>query len=311
MHPHPVAAADFIAPVLRGAPRGGRVAAVFSGALIIDCPATTDRPAAVLALLAARASAVPVGVRSTEPLPAASVGASVQVGAGGLALSGTSYLVSRTWPSAVPRIDPDPRRLARLADRSDRAALGLDRAWVAALGAALESAPAAAGEADQGDEALLGAVRALVGRGAGSTPAGDDVLAGTMVGLHALGRADLAHRLGGMVDQSRTTPYSAALLAGAADGHAMIEALAVLRWLHRTAPGDGDAPAERLLAVGHTSGADLTAGLLVGLGGEHLATGLGAEALAPSSTSGAPEPPAATPNRPPTRTATPDRSEAA
>ncbi len=278
----PVAAAAHVAPVLAGSARPAVVGAVFSVAIVLDCTQPvlggTGSGGATVVLLAPRAAAVPLGVRSTEPLPPTHIGAPAQVGDGGLTLAGTTFRLVRTWSSRVPTIDPGPDRLAELTQPARAAALGLDSARLRELAGAI-----------RGDDRtrLLDTVRSLVGLGSGSTPAGDDVLAGLLVGLHARGRADLVAGVSAGIDPSRTTRYSAALLAAAAAGHAALEALAVLHRLHRPAhPGriytggpkahvptytgpqkmitEHD-PVRTLLALGHTSGADLTAGLLLGL----------------------------------------------
>ena len=63
---------------------------------------------------------------------------------------------------------------------------------------------------------------------------------------------------------NRTTALSADLLRLAGDGHAGLEALAVLAALHRPDVPIADA-VDRLLSIGHTSGADLATGLAIGL----------------------------------------------
>jgi hypothetical protein len=111
---------------------------------------------------------------------------------------------------------------------------------------------------------------ALVGAGDGLTPAGDDVLAGALVAASATGhprleewraatRAALARR--------STTAVSRGLLTHALDGWATPEladfVVAVCRRHDAGATG-------RLLAVGHSSGTALAAGVLHVLGGEAL-----------------------------------------
>jgi hypothetical protein len=113
----------------------------------------------------------------------------------------------------------------------------------------------------------------IVGLGPGLTPSGDDVLAGLLVALRALGASVqhgdtalwLADWLGAAVTadaDTRTTTLAATLLHCAAEGQASAEATAVLRGV---AGLDPLGPAvRRLLAAGHTSGADLAFGLLAG-----------------------------------------------
>ena len=105
----------------------------------------------------------------------------------------------------------------------------------------------------------------LLGRGPGLTPAGDDVLAGWLLAVHH----DTATRdeLRPAVAAARhtTTAVSAALLEEAAAGRGVPAALALADALagHGDPSGLG-AALDRLLRVGHTSGAALAHGLLRG-----------------------------------------------
>jgi len=123
----------------------------------------------------------------------------------------------------------------------------------------------------RGDEAnIVTHVLTLAGLGPGSTPAGDDFLIGLMTGLRAWPTFQLpeelsvedACRLIGQVAIPRTNTFSAAQLTAAREGHMgsgwhrLAAALAI-----------NDRPAireeaDRLLAVGATSGADAMAGFL-------------------------------------------------
>jgi Protein of unknown function (DUF2877) len=123
---------------------------------------------------------------------------------------------------------------------------------------------------------LAGAVEtaeSLVGLGPGLTPSGDDMLAGLLLALRLLGGAIrggtravwLADWLGAAVTHDasdRTTSVSATLLHCAARGQAAAEVATVLRAFAGQEPA-GPAVA-RLLAAGHTSGADLAWGLAAG-----------------------------------------------
>jgi hypothetical protein len=111
------------------------------------------------------------------------------------------------------------------------------------------------------------AVAALLGRGTGLTPAGDDLLAGALAALRAVG-SPAAHGLGSAVRVLApvgTTRLSAALLEAADVGAVVPEAAAVLRALAGVGTGSLDAATGRLVALGHTSGWHLAAGLLVGV----------------------------------------------
>jgi hypothetical protein len=110
------------------------------------------------------------------------------------------------------------------------------------------------------------AVGPVLGRGTGLTPAGDDLVAGALAALRAVAAASpLAEALGAAVRAlapDRTTQLSSALLLAADEGAVVPEAAAVLRAL--AGIGDLGAALDRLVAVGHTSGSYLAAGLLVG-----------------------------------------------
>src|SRR5262249_55971152 len=102
-------------------------------------------------------------------------------------------------------------------------------------------------------------VEDLLGRGEGLTPLGDDILAGRLVTLAVLD-PPAARRLGARaaaLAPARTPAVSAASLRPAARGECIPE----LAPLIEGAPGALD----RLLAVGHTSGAGLAHGVRTAL----------------------------------------------
>jgi hypothetical protein len=104
--------------------------------------------------------------------------------------------------------------------------------------------------------------RDRLGKGDGLTPYGDDVICGVMLGLLAIDHAD-ADRLAGELRESpleeRTTALSAALLRCAADGWCIPPVERFLVSL--SGETSTDRAAEALLAVGHSSGRGLLAGL--------------------------------------------------
>jgi hypothetical protein len=113
----------------------------------------------------------------------------------------------------------------------------------------------------------------LVGLGAGGTPAGDDLLVGYLAGVWSSiardrRRADFAAGLGGIWRRlaKRTNDVSSAYLRAAAAGE-VSERLTVVA----AGIAEGAAPAAvaeaaiAALAIGHSSGADGTYGLLLGL----------------------------------------------
>jgi hypothetical protein len=102
-----------------------------------------------------------------------------------------------------------------------------------------------------------------IGRGEGLTPYADDVICGALVLLRAAAHpsADtLAEQMRGIDLEQRTTATSAALLRQAADGWC-IDQLA--NYLSHLATGLGHSRdvVRALLAVGHSSGAGLLAGV--------------------------------------------------
>jgi Protein of unknown function (DUF2877) len=160
--------------------------------------------------------------------------------------------VNRWFDPRVRVTDLDPDAVAHLAGRVD------------ARPAPDPAVPAAAVDDLAADPA--GAVDDLVGRGGGLTPAGDDLLAGCLAALRAR-RSPEAGALGAAVRRrarGRTTRLSAALLAAADHGAVVPEAAAVVRALAARPGPDLDRAADRLLALGHTSGWYLAAGLAVG-----------------------------------------------
>jgi Protein of unknown function (DUF2877) len=111
------------------------------------------------------------------------------------------------------------------------------------------------------------AVAALLGRGAGLTPAGDDLVAGALAALRAVGSpaADGLGRAVHALAPTKTTRLSAALLEAADVGAVVPEAAAVLRALAGVDSGSIEPTTRRLVALGHTSGWHLAAGVLVGV----------------------------------------------
>ncbi|TNM49546.1 DUF2877 domain-containing protein [Nocardioides albidus] len=161
------------------------------------------------------------------------------------------------------------RQLPRPAGRTDfeRASADLLGRRTTQLAAALQAQDAAA---------TTRTAEALVGLGAGLTPSGDDVLTGLLVLAAAEGmrlasarpalRAAVADRL-----EARTTAVSAAMLTEAADGrarqrlHDLVAAIAA-----DSADGDLATAIRRVREIGHSSGADVLAGMRLGLTVESL-----------------------------------------
>jgi hypothetical protein len=184
-----------------------------------------------------------------ERLPAAAFGGLATLAAGRLALGPFAIDVA-----GAPRWTPPPivgRLRATEIPSARQSALAGDRDLLAAVAELV-----ARGEVET-IAARLG------GRGPGLTPAGDDVLAGIVLALHALGRPEA--RLQSAVEAVRTTDLARAYLHWCARGQCIAPAHDVLRTV-----ADGDVAgltraAQRLGALGASSGADLLLGLQLGL----------------------------------------------
>ncbi len=271
----PAAVAEPVLDLVTGPLRPATVLAVHSAAVILGC----DPPAApagdavtrVVTVLAAEGSGVPNGVRTMlhsagRPFEHLAPGAAAFVGARSIRLPGLQLRGVRIVRTGVPLVPASPAAVTTIARAARGATRGIPEQPVLALAEALATGCPAR---------LRAAVTALVGLGLGSTPGGDDVLCGTLAGLHATGRRGLAEQVAvAALDQvaSRTPLVSADLLRLAACRHACAEALAVVRAAAAGQPTGALLRAlDRLLAVGHTSGADLTTGLALGLGTPALA----------------------------------------
>ena len=160
-----------------------------------------------------------------------------------------------------PRLFPD----APLLQEAWKGFTALCR-WLRA--AEKEIAPSAAKE--RSDD-LDTAVHALLGLGPGLTPSGDDALGGAMIALHALGRSDLALRLGEAVALNAaqaTNSISRAHLEAAASGQGAAPLHNALAALMRAEPSLATT-LQGLDRMGHSSGWDAFAGAVAVLGPEH------------------------------------------
>lgn len=147
---------------------------------------------------------------------------------------------------------------ARRADRTARAAEALVRDLRIALDASLQ---VGASTRDLQRSATL-----LIGLGPGLTPSGDDLLGGILLALSALGHGDLRDDLWRALEgelEHLTVGISAAHLAASADG---LASAAVHDALISILRGDADAVPHHLsalAAIGHSSGFDTLAGLIL------------------------------------------------
>lgn len=115
------------------------------------------------------------------------------------------------------------------------------------------------------DQALAGA-HALAGLGGGLTPAGDDFIVGALLAAWAGVLGHGAEALAGPIAAAaapRTTTLSGAYLRAAAQGACAEHWHRVFAALATDDDAELEAALRRLLAVGHTSGADALAGFLM------------------------------------------------
>lgn len=270
------AASLALRPVLEPPRRPARVIAVFPSAVYLELRGPAEpRVAAVVTSDAVRLpnAVVMVATRRERPFRPVREGAEAWIGEGRIETEGLEVRIRRWW-------NPSPAlgtlTQAALARGTDTLEAALREAGDGArCGLAGHPDPVLlADRCARGD--LAGAVEAaerIVGLGPGLTPSGDDILAGLLVTLRLVGEAGapggragwLAGWLGAAVTAdagTRTTALAATLLHCAASGDTGAEVGAVLRAVAGHEPAG---PAvRRLLAAGHTSGADLAAGISAG-----------------------------------------------
>lgn len=265
-------------PLLDPPRRPARVVAVFPSAVLVEARGGPEPR--VLALVTSDAGRPPNAVviaaaRRGRPFRDVREGADAVLGEGRADADGLRVRIRRWW-DPEPELGPLPPAVLARGVRALETAL----AAAGMTGGGLAGHPDPLLLADRcaaGD--LAGAVEAaerIVGLGPGLTPSGDDILAGLLLALRHVGGAVrgggdgstarwLADWLGAAVTAdagTRTTAPAATLLHCAAAGGAGAEVAAVLRGVAGYEAPSG--AVRRLLAVGHTSGADLAWGVLAG-----------------------------------------------
>jgi hypothetical protein len=220
------------------------VLAAFPAALYLQVDHT------VLPVVGPTGLRLPTALLVTPPGPLVGWGVqpgdAVVVGAGAVELPHARLEVRRTWRPAPMPCGPLPTSVP-----FDAGASPWHTAARALAAAALGGSP------------VHDLAAALVGAGQGLTPSGDDVLCGVLLGLRLAGELPAVEHVWHSVMPllPRTTTLSAALLREAADGYAVPD---LVRLGAALAAGDrpgAEAAAERVLAIGHTSGSDLLDGL--------------------------------------------------
>jgi uncharacterized protein DUF2877 len=215
-------------------------------------------------VLTARTDASPL----TALAPATEAGAAARVGDGGVTIGTLRVQAVRWWTPPRPAA-PRSTRALRTGIAALRGAIGPEAGGLPARARCDLAALSRHSGADPVPGRAATAALALLGLGPGLTPSGDDVLCGFLLALrHLTTEPALAARAAGLGARvaahaaGRTTDLSAALLGHAARGDGCAQLIDLISAVGR---GHGVLPAlRRLLTVGHTSGADLTVGVLAG-----------------------------------------------
>ena len=257
----PAAASPLVAEALQAPPRPARVLAAFATALYVQL----DRHELVLPVLSEDALRLPTGLRLALPARdiawGVTAGDDVAVGGGRVHLPHRDIVAVRTWrPARVTTAHRplDAGELARAAEAVDTATAGaVLRELAADLTRTALATPVPAGR-------LARLTAGLVGAGRGLTPSGDDALCGVLLALRAAGAP--AESLAAVRDAvtrslAATTSLSASLLLAAAAGCAVPEVAALANALSEADEAGVDEALPAVLAIGHSSGADLLAGL--------------------------------------------------
>lgn len=245
-------ASTAIAAVLAAARRPARVLGASTTAVYLAVEGGGAVPE-VVAILADRAVHLPLGVAVPGRAPALRDAGAVFVGGGAIEL-GRWSLVPDRWVDPRPHLPGRPLG-PRLEEAEDLLAVPAETAGVASHPAAAVADGLRAGDP--------GPALELLGQGPGLTPAGDDVVAGAAAALAVLGRLDTS-AVEAVVAAARvaTTVLSAALLRCATRGEVVPQAAELLRAL--CGHGSPESALDRLLGVGHTTGAALALGLCAG-----------------------------------------------
>ena len=258
----PAAVSPFVAPLLNGPPRPRRVLGAFATCLYVELGAHER----VIAVHTPDAVHLPIGLRLSGPVRLHDLvgpGDLVTVGGGRVQLPGADVVaVRRSRPGRVgPGAGSAVRARRSLAAVVPGAGLrpdpdGLDAVATSLCAAAVTGRPVQPG------------VDRLVGAGRGLTPSGDDLLCGILLTLRAFdgptAGALKAVQRAVLSRLHRTTSISAALISAAAQGWAapdVVRLLALLGGRLPPRPAELCAVWHRVQCIGHTSGADLLAGV--------------------------------------------------
>ena len=260
----PAAVSERSAALLDGQPRRATVLGAFRTALYLQ----VGGHAQVLPVVTPGGLRLPTALAVATALPTVGWGSQpgdeAVVGGGEVRLPGLTIRAVRTWrPQKVQQVMTAAGGPGFLA--THLAPLRL--AWRATSRTLAEGLLA-------GDlRSLPDRVSTLVGAGPGLTPSGDDVLCGILLGLrlHPRGSTSRVDRLWADVEArlTTTTSLSAALLTEAAQGYAVAPVVRLAQALGGPGVDPVGGPdttpvadaVQAVLAIGHSSGADLLGGL--------------------------------------------------
>ncbi len=254
----PGAGSPLTQTVVTGPRRQALVLARFPSALYLSVGAHHE----ILPVVTSDALMLPTAVRvsaaSRELEWGVQPGDTVTVGRSEIRLPMLRVRVAREWRPARVRAVPNlavPELLSELADTLTRHVRTREL---------MDGASAVFRAARSGDDVeVRRGTRQLLGAGLGLTPSGDDALCAVLLVLCGVGDPAPIALLGAAVQDrwAATTSLSASLLEAARQGYAVPEVAALVECALR---GDLVGAKESLtstLAVGHSSGHDLVAGL--------------------------------------------------
>jgi hypothetical protein len=275
----PGAASPLYRAALTGPSREGRVLAAFPTALYLSVGEHHE----VLPIVASDALMLPTAARLSAPgrdlAWGVEPGDTVTLGRSGIRLPRWRVRLVREWrPARVGKVALCSGQAGSRADSSTRerpevskAASGEQTPGLADMLSGhvrapglMDQASAVCRAARSGDGAAVRrGVRELIGAGQGLTPSGDDVLCAVLLVLGGVGEPAPVALLGAAVRHrwSSTTSLSASLLDAACMGYAAPEVVALVGYALRGDLAGARAALASTLAIGHTSGADLVAGL--------------------------------------------------
>jgi len=254
----PGASSPLTGTVVTGPWRQGLVLASFPTALYLAVGAHHE----VLPVLASDALMLPTAVRLSaagrELDWSVETGDTVTVGRSEIRLPGWRVRVVREWRPTRVRALPslaDPGLLSELADMLSCHVRTPEL---------MNQATAVCRAARSGDDAeVRRGTRQLLGAGPGLTPSGDDVLCAVLLVLCGAGDPAPIALLGAAVQDrwTATTSLSASLVDAARKGYAVPEVAALVDCALRGDFAGARKALTSTLAIGHSSGADLVAGL--------------------------------------------------